>query len=45
MPPAFPSRSHKTIAYVDRGGYPRRKNEVRPPYVREMVEKLGPLLI
>ena len=33
------------IAYVDRGGYPRWKNETRPPYVREMVEKLGPLLI
>ena len=33
------------IAYVDRGGYPRWKNEVRPPYVRKMLEKLGPLLI
>lgn len=33
------------IAYVDRGGYPRWKNEIRPAYVREMVEKLGPLLI
>jgi hypothetical protein len=33
------------IAYVDRGGYPRWKNETRPPYVSEMVKKLGPLLI
>jgi hypothetical protein len=33
------------IAYVDRGGYPRWKNETRPPYVSEMIEKLGPLLI
>jgi hypothetical protein len=40
-PPVFSD----LIAYVDRGGYPRWKNETRPPYVREMVEKLGPLLI
>lgn len=40
-PPVFSD----LIAYVDRGGYPRWKNETRPPYVREMVKKLGPLLI
>jgi hypothetical protein len=39
-PPVFSD----LIAYVDRGGYPRWKNETRPPYVREMVKKLGPLL-
>lgn len=33
------------IAYVDRGGYPRWKNELRPPYVRKMMEKVSPLLI
>lgn len=33
------------IAYVDRGGYPRWKNEIRPAYVREMMESVGRLLI
>jgi hypothetical protein len=28
------------VAYVDRGGYPRWKDEVRPLYVREMMETL-----
>jgi hypothetical protein len=29
------------IAYVDRGGYPRWKDEIRPAYVQEMLRKLG----
>jgi len=28
------------LAYVDRGGYPRWQDEIRPPYVRRMVEQL-----
>ena len=30
----------KLVAYVDRGGYPRWRDELRPPYVSEMVESL-----
>jgi hypothetical protein len=29
------------VGYVDRGGYPRWKNEVRPAYVVALMEKLG----
>jgi hypothetical protein len=35
-----PEEFAELIAYVDRGGYPRWKDEVRPAYVREMLEKL-----
>lgn len=28
------------VAYVDRGGYPRWRDDARPPYVREMVGEL-----
>jgi len=28
------------VAYVDRGGYPKWQNEIRPPYVQEMMRKL-----
>jgi hypothetical protein len=36
-----PAAFSDLIAYVDRGGYPRWKDEVRPHYVRVMMEKLG----
>jgi hypothetical protein len=29
------------VAYVDRGGYPRWKGDVRPEYVKDMMKKLG----
>lgn len=28
------------VAYVDRGGYPKWQNEIRPPYVQQMMNKL-----
>jgi hypothetical protein len=40
-----PSVFADLIAYVDRGGYPRWKNELRPSYVRKMMERVSPLLI
>lgn len=32
---------HELIRYVWQGGYPRWKNEIRPPYVMEMKKNLG----
>lgn len=29
------------IAYVDRGGYPRWQDEIRPPYVNTMMDRLA----
>ena len=29
------------IAYVDRGGYPRWQDEIRPSYVQTMMKKLA----
>lgn len=31
----------RLIAYVDRGGHPRWRDDVRPPYVRAMMKALG----
>jgi hypothetical protein len=31
------------VGYADRGGYPRWRNEVRPPYVQIMMEQLAKL--
>jgi hypothetical protein len=32
----------RLVDYVDRGGYPRWRDEVRPDYVRAMTDRLGP---
>ena len=36
-----PDALARLIAYVEQGGYPRWKDEIRPQYVREMTEALA----